>query len=245
VSEATLHKNAEPISLTPSTPPVDEQAAVWERLSAQVPEEAAITAEAVAGEEETKEEETPVKSDRDLVAPKIAEFLQKKQAEAAEPPKQEEPENLTAEQLILKKLERIEQEREAQLEAQRRQEEEAYWTSLADATIDNVSKEKDKYPGLFALGQESTLVELVRSGATSEFEAASKIEEAARATYEKLHAIYGATETPSEAPAPVAATTPEPTISNQLVSADAPLDLEGMSPQEAQQALWDKIINRG
>lgn len=223
----------------------ESRAEVWERVMNPPKEEESITAEAVAGKEEPKTEEAPVQSDRDLVAPKLVEFL--KPQEQAEP-EPEQTEELTADQLILRKLQALE-ERQAQELAQKEQEErDAQFVAFRDQLIANVDSEKESLPGFYALGQQDTLVQLVAQEASegrevSEIEVAREIEAKARETYEKLHAVYS---TQSEEEEPAVAKKPEPTISNQLASADTPdLDLEGLSLKERQAAIWEALKNRG
>lgn len=242
------HNQNEPIRLTPEVAPKDAQAAAWDRIMNPPAAEEAITAEAVSGEPAKAEEAAPVASDRDLVAPQLATLLRR--PEEAKPEPEPEPENLTPDQLILRKLEKLEQEKIEAETAREEAEREARFTALRDQLLSNVETEKEALPGFYALEQQDTLVQLVAQYAeageeVSEFEIARQIEEKAVETYHKLHAVYGNASTPSEEPAPSAPATPEPTISNQLVSAEAPVDLEGLSPKERQAAIWDSIMNRG
>lgn len=231
--------------LTPAPKKGESRVDVWERVMNPPKEEEAITAKEVAGKEEPKTEEAPVQSDRDLVAPKLIEFL-KPQGKAE--PEPEQTEELTADQLILRKLQALEERQNQELAQKEQEERDAQFVAFRDQLLANVDSEKESLPGFYALGQQDTLVQLVAQEASegrevSEIEIAREIEAKARETYEKLHAIYSA---PSNEEEPAAAKKPEPTISNQLASADVPdPDLAGLSPKERQVAIWEALKNRG
>lgn len=243
VQEAAPVAEAKTLGQSASTTAA-EQAALWERLASPPEESEAITAEAVVGTtaEGPSAAET---SDRDLVAPQLRELLQPKE-EPAQEQQVAEQEALTGEQLILKKLEALEAERIKAQEEKAQAELDAMFVAKRDAMLANVEAEKESLPGFFALEQQDTLVHLVVNAKegeeVSEIDVAREIEAKARETYEKLHAIYGETQSkePQEAPAK-----PEPTISNQLVSSAEPLDISGMSPKDAQAAIWERLKNRG
>lgn len=240
--------------------PVSRQAAI-EAAAAAVAEEApALTTEDVAGEKPAAPE---AKSDRELVAPSVREFLraQKPAAPVEQSPLEKEisdlrtaldgiagqhqQEPVSVEQQMLAKLEALEARETARLTAdQEAAAEEAYNNrvrSMREGVIANIDAEADKFPGVIALEQQETafnaLVQRESEGIeTSEVEIASEMESGLREVYETLHKVYGGSAPSKDQPA----SEPKQTLTPALSSTEEAPDLEKMSVAERKEYLWSK-----
>jgi vacuolar-type H+-ATPase subunit I/STV1 len=244
------------IDAPPSKAEKIEQA--WSKATAAPSKvEAPITKEDLS---DGKPAEGSAKSDRELVAPSIREFLRAQQP-APEPSalereiadlrqaldalaKPQTPKQVSVEQQMLGKLEALEAREAAREQEEReRSEAEAYnsrLTALREGALENIRVRASDYPGLSALKQEETVVNalfarLQEGQETSEEEVASEVETGLREVYETLHRVYGSKQ--SEERLPVSE---RRTLSNTLTASDTPVDYSKMSRKEKIDYLWSK-----
>jgi hypothetical protein len=235
-------------------PTVETKQEMWARLAEAKDE--AITTEDVAG---TKPAEEGAKSDRELVAPSIREFIRAQKVVEPSPLETEiaelrgaldglraegTPENpQTPEQQVLAKLEALEaresERQDAEKAAREEEDQNSRIRAMKDGVVENIRSRKEDYPGLLALEQEETafnaLVGRLQEGEdTSEDEVASEIEEGLKEVYEKLHKVYGISKDPTPASEPT-------TLTNTLVADDVPVDYTTLVDKKAaMKALWAK-----
>ena len=216
-----------------------------------------LTTEDVAGK---KPAASDAKSDRELVAPSIREFIRAQQPapkpEGLELEIQElrgaldglakqgaSQQELSVEQQMLAKLEALESRETQRLQAdQEARAEEEYnqrVRSMREGVIENISAEE--FPGLVALEQQevvfNALVERLQEGTdTSEVEVASEVEGGLREVYETLHKVYGST-APSKDQSD---SDPKQTLVPGLSSTEETPDLDKMSIAERKEYLWAK-----
>ena len=241
------------VEVIPSRADAIEAAAAAAGIEAEV-----LTTEDVAG---TKPAEPEAKSDRELVAPSIREFI-RAQAQPAEPEGLEKevrdlraaldsiagngaaPAELSESQQVLAKLAELEERESARLTAdQEAAAEEAYnqrVRGMREGVVANVT-DTERFPGLVALEQQETvfnaLVQRTQEGLeTSEDEIASEVESGLREVYETLAKVYGSAPSEDQPPASEAKKTLTPALSG---TEEAP-DLDKMSIADRKEYLWNK-----
>lgn len=243
-------------------PDRNAQQELWDKLAAKTePAEAPITkADTEEGAPEPEEKPLP---DRALVDPGLRDFLVNQRTpepnpvveqasrieEALHQLAQPAPEQLPVEQILLQKLNSVEQ-RLAQREAEdtQRRAKEDYDRSMNDFKAkftSSIEKEKENYPGIVALGRSdvvfSDLVAAMNNGQDISAEKVlSKHEEALRADYERLRAVYGESKAsnPSNPDPKQTKQQPTPSRVNEVQLTDF------TNKKEAQEALWEKIQGR-
>ena len=238
---------------------VPTQEEVWERTVA-----APISKEEVRGK---REEEPEVLPDRALVAPELAKALEATKEPTVDPiqerldrleellSRETEAEPLPREERLLQELESLKQQQADMLARQQQEAAEKEYTAkmevLRDGVVANIRSDREKFPGLVALGQEefvfNTLVQKLQAGEqVSEDDIASEAEAQFRSVYEKLAGVYGST-APSEEPKPSEAKPSTTTLHPSLTAEDAPFDLESAIRQDKRKAaaeLWDRLQKR-
>lgn len=155
---------------------------------------------------------------------------------APEKPKSEQQQLL--EELQRYRDQEAERVRAAQEEAERAAQEERI-AALRDGAVANLRAHQEKFPALFALGQEETVVNelfsrLENDEDASEEQIASEVETGLREVWEKLNPIFAgqskATPARSESP----------TISNALAGQDEKVDTSDMSREQLIEYAWKK-----
>lgn len=232
--------------------------AAWEHAKAETAAEAPAKPEVTA-------EALDEKPAREAVAPSIREFLRaQKPAEpsATSALEQEiselrgaldsiashgqEKEELSKEDIMLEKLSALEERErlasEADVAAKQEEEFNQRVAALRAGAIENINARKEDYPGLVALEQQDTVVNalfqrLEEGQETSEDEVSSEVEGGLREVYEKLHAVYGATQS-KEAPKPTSER--QTTLTPALAGTDDEPDFSNMSRKEKIDFLWNK-----
>jgi len=209
-----------------------------------------ITKADVRGEDPKAVEDAPAPApDRELVAPKLVEFLAE-QAKPDEPemsplearlarieaalvaPAEEAP--IPVADQTLAKIEALEARLAEQADkAAREQEEtraEAVERTLSEGVAANLKAQEDKYPGLIKLGWHEKVYPTLKAQLQahkpgepikSEDDIASEAEADLRKHYELLHSVYGAATTTSEDPVSSEdEETPTPTLTQSLTGAE-------------------------
>ena len=263
--QATIE--ATPVSeSTPDAPGISRQEAIdaaWAKTNEPQSEEAP----APTGEPEITAENLNEKPERASVAGSIREFIRARQPKV-EPEKTGleaevaqlrgaldaiaknggETQEPSREELLLQKFEELQAQQAAQLEAEAEAKEreafEQQVAALRAGALENINAVAEtEYPGLAALEQQETVVNalfqrLEEGQETSEDEIASEVEAGLREVYQKLHAVYQGSTTPSEATK--APSERQQTLSPTLSGADEQADLSKMTRQEKIDYLWNK-----
>lgn len=238
-------------------PPTQEQ--VWERTVAKP-----ISKEEVRGDRPEEPETLP---DRALVAPELAKALEASRTPEPDPiqerldrlesllSKETNAEPLPREERLLQELEALKEQQQEALARQQQAEAEKEYNKkmdvLREGVISNIRSDREKFPGLVALGQEefvfNTLVQKLQAGEqVSEDDIASEAEAQFKAVYEKLTKAYGEP-TQSEEPTPSEAKPETTTLHPSLSAEDSPFDLESAIRQDKKKAaheLWERLQNR-
>ena len=249
---------SEPAVETVAPAAVSRQDAIAAAAAAAEADTPVLTTEDVAGD---KPAAPDAKSDRQLVAPSIREFIRAQKGEAKPEgleleiqelrgalnslaTRGEGKEELSVEQQMLAKLNALEERETSRLQedATARAEEEYNnrVRSMREGVIENITAED--YPGLVALEQQevvfNALVERLQDGQdTSEVEVASEVEEGLLTVYRTLHEVFKDLNTPSkDQPAGEAKQTLTPALSG---TEETP-DLEKMSIADRKEYLWTK-----
>lgn len=186
----------------------------------------------------TKEEPTPTGLEREIADLRTA------LDGLAEPQTEQE---LSFEQKMLAKLESLENRFITldQEDAKAREEEEYNnrVRTLREGVIENLRAEKEKFPGLIALGQEETVFNNVFLRAqegldTSEVEVASEVEDGLKEVYKTLHAVYGSATSSEDQPG----SEPKQTLTPGLSASGEVPDTTKMSKQQLRDYLWEKSL---
>jgi len=235
-------------------------AAAWE-ASKTKPTAEPITEEDVSGKEaDVKEKALP---DRALVAPELKKFLDSRKAQEENPVvvqaqkieqalqqiQQPATEPLTAEELILAKIEAMEQrelertQREAEANAQA--EYEKGMNDYRERITKNIEDQPEKYPAILALGRTEAVVNellaaLENDEETSEEEIASNIESGLWEVYNLMNAA----KKPSQASTKPSIKTEAPPTQEATSRPSDDFGIHKYSNKKAQQeALWKKHMS--
>ena len=248
---------SEPAIETVAPAAVSRQDAIAAAAAVAEADTPVLTTEDVAGD---KPAAPDAKSDRQLVAPSIREFIRAQKGEAKPEGLEleiqelrgalnslatqgEGKKELSVEQQMLAKLNALEERETSRLQedATARAEEEYNnrVRSMREGVIENITAED--YPGLVALEQQevvfNALVERLQEGQdTSEVEVASEVEEGLRTVYDTLHKVFGSAAPSKDQPAGEAKQTLTPALSG---TEETP-DLEKMSVADRKEYLWNK-----
>jgi hypothetical protein len=231
-----------------------------------------ISKEEVRGTPPEKAEAAPTVPDRELVAPKLQQYLDSRRVPEPDPLEQrlarieaaltqpaETGAELSEQQILLQELRETKETlaRQAQEAAQREEAEriEAQERTLREGLAASLKARETDFPGLLKLKLEgrvySRLTEELQNGtAVSEDDIASEEEGKVRYLYEQLHEVYGnqPASTKSEEAPKSEAHTPTTTLTQSLASGEEVQGLDELVSKygkaEAARIVWERTLGQ-